>query len=141
MYDLHITGIEGGSALYVVGLDVNNKAESFQATMDAYMKCLLTRRGSDPFDPSYGTKFAELPGSNYGGRLDEASAITSESVKNAEVQIKKYQNSQSLSRTERLASATLTSFQEYGSDGFVCTIALKNQSGQKYTAILPLIEL
>lgn len=139
-YDIHISGIEGGSSRYICGF-VNQRAEGFQITMDAYMRCLLTPLGSNPFDPNYGTRFAELPGSNMGGRLDLVRSITFESVENAASTIKRYQRTNNLPSSERLLSAAVSTYNEVGTSGIEVSVIIKNQAGQRMLAVLPHVEL
>jgi hypothetical protein len=138
--DIHITGVEGGSGLYWVAL-ANAVAEDFQATMNQYMKVLLTIKGSDPFAPGTGTAFADLPGSNMGGRLDLVQQITVEAIKDAELTIKRNQARQPLASKARLRSAVLKSFQPIGADGFEVYILLENQAGQRMLTLLPHVSL
>ena len=138
--DIHITGIEGGSGLYWVGIG-NYAAEGFQAAIDQYMKLLLTSKGSNPFDTSEGTAFADLPGSNMGGRLDLVKQIVVEAIKDAEKQLKRSQLRQPLSTSERLKSAALQSFASIDSTGFEVAILLENVAGQRLLTLLPHVSL
>jgi len=138
--DLHLSGIDGGSGLYWAGY-VNEFASGFQATINHFMKVLLTVKGSNPFAPSEGTAFAELPGSNMGNRMDLVRSIIVEAVKDAETSVKRNQAKEPLLATERLRSASIESLTAVGQDGFTVHVKLENQAGQRLLTLLPHVSL
>lgn len=138
--DIHVTGIEGGSGLYWAGLS-NTTASGFQATIDQYMKVLMTVKGSDPFDRTRGTAFAELPGSNMGGRMDLVKQIVAESVKDAETAIRNGQARAVVPKNARLRSAVLQYFTAIDATSFEAAILLENVAGERLATLLPHVSL
>ena len=111
--------------------------KGFQQLINQWLKCLLTRRGSDPADLSYGTPFAALVGSTV--PLEDARDVTVLAVDQCNEQVTRANRADvTLAPAERLASAEITDFVAQPSDpGFQVTVEIKNQAGELLAFNLP----
>lgn len=111
--------------------------KGFQMLLNQWIKCFLTPRGSDPTDLDYGTDFTKLVGSNLD--LSDARDVTAISVSTCNEYVKRIQiNDQSLTGSERLASAEIVRFTETpDAPGFDVYVEIKNQANERLVLNLP----
>jgi len=111
--------------------------KGFQMLINTWLKCMLTTKGSDPSNLNYGTLFKHLLGSNT--TMEDARDAVVLAVEQCNEQITAMQeNDTTLTATERLASATLTNFEERPEDpGFHAWVEIQNQAGERLTLNLP----
>lgn len=117
-----------GSALGVKG---------FQMLINQWLRVLLTPQGSDPADLDFGTFFTGLVGSNI--PLADARDVAVLALDQCNEQVIEFQqNDQTLTPSERLASAEMVEFIEKPSDpGFDMTVEIKNQAGEQLLLNVP----
>jgi len=110
--------------------------QGLQYVVNAFAKCLLTPRGSDPTDLAYGTEFTGMIGSNINAQ--DARDVVTICIDACVEQIRRFQNNDNtLTPKERLASATLLRLEpEPSIAGFSIYVLIQNQAGTKGTAQL-----
>lgn len=106
-----------------------------QKLVNLYFKCLLTKKGSDPLNPSYGTGFSDLLGSNFS--LDGRDLLDSVvlAIEDCNEQILDLGRRSNAPASERLQSAKLTQWSPRVG-GFHAYISIRNTEGT--LAVLPL---
>ena len=109
----------------------------FLMLINNWLKCLLTPRGGDPTNLSYGTDFTKMIGSNL--TVSEAQDVTILSIEQANDYIDSVQRlDTTLSATERLGSATLINFvPDETAPGFTATVEIVNQARERLKFNLP----
>jgi len=109
----------------------------FQKTVNQWVKCLLTRRGSDVTAKSYGTALPDIIGSNISS-AEELNEFLVIAVQEATEQLRRAQflDAANTPDEERLASAAVTSF-EVSETGYVAYIELKSVLNQNVVFALP----
>jgi hypothetical protein len=107
-----------------------------QKLINRWLKCLMTPQGSDPFDPTYGTGFANLIGSNIKSVEDvtEAAALF---IQDANDQIRAFDKANFTPVDERLQTATIAKIVELGDDGFEIWVNITNAAGLTTPVVLP----
>ena len=111
--------------------------KGIQYLVNVFAKCMLTQRGSDPTDLTYGTLFSSLIGSNIS--VDDARDITLIAIEQCVEQLMRFQNTDmSLTATERLKSAELIRFiEDPASPGFSVYIQIRNQADERRMMQVP----
>lgn len=111
--------------------------KGFQMLINQWIKCFLTRRGTDPTDLNYGTDFTLLVASEI--PLADARDVVVLSIDQCNEQIMRFNRRDvTLTLSERLASAQLINFIERPSDpGFAAYVEIKNQANERLQFNLP----
>ena len=114
--------------------------KGFQMVINMWMKCFLTPKGTDPTDVEYGTEFARMIGSNL--PLADARDVGAIAVDDCNEQITLFQrNDDTLTRSERLASAEITDFiEDPDAPGFSMYVEIKNQANERLVLSLPVLQ-
>jgi hypothetical protein len=107
-----------------------------QKLVNRWLKCLFTRRGTDPLDTAYGTGFTDLIGSNLSRRKDFTDAAAM-AVSDCNSQITAMDQALFPPDNERLQSASITSLVPRGADGYDVYVTIKNVAGELLTMLLP----
>lgn len=107
-----------------------------QKLVNRWLKCLMTPKGSDPFDPDYGTGFPNLIGSNIASVQDvvDAAAIF---IQECSQQIRSLDNTALYPPDERLQNASILRVETIGDDGFQIWVGITNVAGQQLPVLLP----
>lgn len=141
-FDIHFQALleaEQRDTFKFVGFTYNPAlgVKGFQMLINHWVKCMLTSRGSDPTNLSYGTNFVKLVGSNLS--IADARDVTAVSIDQCNEQIQSNQKDDStLTETERLASAEITNFVENPTaPGFQVYVEIKNQANERLVLNLP----
>lgn len=103
--------------------------EGFTRLIQKWLKCFLTRRGTHPGTPEYGTSFPTLINGNLSTE-SQTETIVQESISQTNKFIRKTQNEYGLENlSERLQSANLVEF-DFFSDkfGFEAIISIQSQA-------------
>ena len=105
----------------------------FQMLINQWLKHMLTPRGSDPTNLSYGTDFAKAMGSNLD--VAEAQDLTLLSISNTnEYLTAVHRLDNTLTSSERLGSATLVDFLvDNTAPGFTARVEIINQARERLT--------
>lgn len=111
--------------------------KGFQMLLNQWLKCFLTRRGTDPTALDYGTNFSALIASEV--PLSDARDVVVLSIDQCNEQVQVFNRRDvTLTPSERLASGQLINFVEKPSDpGFEAYIEIKNQANERLTFNLP----
>jgi phage baseplate assembly protein W len=121
-----------GTKVFTFGFQSALKVEGLQALVNRWVKTLMTPRGSDPLDPSAGTDFGNLIGTNIpktskGSIID----IVAMAIDDASEQVQKQDITARHGETESLDRANLLRFNMTSSgDGFEVWVEIKNQAGE-----------
>lgn len=109
----------------------------FQLLINMWLKHMLTPRGTDATNITYGTDFTKAIGSNFS--LEEARDITLLSIDQTNDYIRTVQRRQdTLTASERLSSAELVSFvEDPTAPGFTVTVEIINQAQERLALNLP----
>lgn len=119
------------------GFESTIGVKGFQLLINQWLKCFLTRRGTDATNLDYGTPFALLMASEV--PLPDARDVVVLAIDQCNEQIYQFNKADlDLTLTERLASAQLINFVEKPSDpGFDMTVEIKNQANERLVFNLP----
>lgn len=111
--------------------------QGFQFLINAWLKCFLTPRGSDPADLNYGTDFTKLTGTIL--PLEDARDVTLLAITRCNNIISTFQRSDStLTASELLASAQLIDFVEDPASARIeVYIEIKNRANERLTVSVP----
>lgn len=107
-----------------------------QKLVNRWVKCFLTEKGSDLLNPSYGTGFPALLGSNVSRQQDFTDAVAV-AMADCNTQITAYDTLNLPPLDERLSAALLTSVSARSDDGYDVYITIKNQAGSTTGIIIP----
>lgn len=99
--------------------------------LNRWIKCLMTLRGTDASDPTYGTTFANLYTSNI-STLTDLQDVVALLINDCNTQIFVQDKKNFPSPDEKLQSATIVNFAAVGKDGFSVTILLTNAAGASF---------
>lgn len=142
-YDIHvevipfdpIDGLPNGK-LFTFGYRNPLAVQGAQKLINKWIKCLLTKRGSDLFDKEYGTGFIDLIGSNISNVADVSDAVLL-FVDECNSQVQAMDVTSRPPDAERLQTATVYQILENGSDGFEVYVYIKNYAGSQFSLTLP----
>jgi hypothetical protein len=107
-----------------------------QKLINRWLKCLMTPQGSDPFDPAYGTGFANFIGANIHNINDVLDAAVL-FVQECTAQIRALDKVNFPPLDERLQTATIQKIVNLGVDGFEIWVAITNAAGVTTPVVLP----
>ena len=107
-----------------------------QKLVNRWVRCLLTPKGSDPFDPNYGTGCANMLGSNVTS-TEEALSLFAIFVEECNEQIRVMDRKNFPPEDERFKTAEILKLVELEPDGFQVFVEIKNVAGQRVTLPLP----
>lgn len=107
-----------------------------QKLVNRWLKCFMTPQGTDSFDPSYGTGFANLIGSNIQSTADIIDVVTL-AIQSCNEQIRAFETTNLTPTEERLGTATISQILEDGVDGFQVWINISNAAGLQMPVLLP----
>ena len=103
-----------------------------------FWKLLLTSKGSDPLDLTFGTSTPDLIGSNVGS-AEDAATLLALAIDDASDQLRTLDQQNFPPDDERLQAATLTRIDILDPDGFRAYVTISNVAGSSITAALPLV--
>ena len=109
-----------------------------QKLVNRWLKCFLTKKGSDPISPSYGTGFSGLFGTNIGD-LRALKGSIELFIDDCNTQIRALDIKNRPPADEKLASAALASLTPTGDSGIEVYIHIRNTAGTLATVALPSI--
>ena len=101
-----------------------------------WLKRLMTPKGSDPTNVETGTDFPALIGSNISSMADVRDVVLL-AIDDCSSQMRKIQRVTMPDEDEMLLSATLTSFEATGDDGFDAWVTISNVKGTELAVNLP----
>jgi hypothetical protein len=103
--------------------------------VNRWTKCLLTRKGSDPFDRNEGTSFVGLAGSNV---CDEADVfdMAALAVEDCNTQMRAWDMKSQPPTAERFLSAAITRIVRVEGDRYDIWVTVRNTTGQAATLTL-----
>lgn len=130
---------QGREAVFTFAYTSAVGVRGFQKTINQWMKCLLTPKGTDPVDRTYGTDFADLLTSNTFSATDVVERATL-AIDDCNAQVLAFQKTQTvaaLPNEERLASASILSVEETDTSAFAVYVLLKNVLNQGVQYVLP----
>jgi len=107
-----------------------------QKLVNRWLKCFCTLRGSDLLDPTYGTGFPDLLGSNVSSRQDFVDAMAM-FITDCNDKISSFDQAQFPPDDERLDSAVMVSVVASPPDGFDVYVNIKNVAGTTLTVQVP----
>lgn len=107
-----------------------------QKLVNRWVKCFLTAKGSDLLNPSYGTGFPDLIGSNISRQQDFTDAVAV-AMADCNTQMTAYDTLNLPPLDERLKSATLTSVNQRDASGYDVYITIANQADSRIGIIIP----
>lgn len=110
-----------------------------QKLINRWLKCLMTPKGSDPFDPNIGTGFPGLIGSNIYNFQDLTDAVVL-FIEDCNEQILTWDKLYLPPDDERLLSATLVRLEPRNTDGFDAWVQIQNVAGTVVTLTLPSLD-
>lgn len=140
-FDIHFGALpvdEQKTTFKFVGFgEVSVGVKGIQYLVNAFAKCMLTPRGSDPVDLDYGTDFTGLIGSNISP--SDARDITVIAIDQCVEQLSRFQSTDdTLTATERIRNAELIRFVEDASaPGFSAYVQIRNQAGERRLLQVP----
>jgi hypothetical protein len=108
-----------------------------QKLVNRWLKCLLTRKGSDLTAPTYGTHFSDLVGGNVTTPDDIIDVVTL-AINDCNDQIFSMDRRRMAPEAERLHSATLEEVVAVSRTEFRIRVILKNAARDRTTLDLPL---
>lgn len=142
LFDIHIQTVPSdeqltGTSFMSFGYASSVGVKGFQQLINAWLKCFLTPKGSDPTNPDYGTRFTNLIGSTI--PIKDAEDVISLAVNDCNQQIITLQRSiPDLTNTERLSSAKVVNLVELPSvPGFEAYVEIKNLANERLVLNLP----
>ena len=117
---------EEGQGIFSFGNDTPQPTTGLTKLLVHWLKAFFTDRGSDLFDPDYGTFFPRLLGSTFGD-ISDVFEIVSISINQATDAVQANQNeTEGLSDAELLKTARLESLEAVGADGVALSVILQN---------------
>jgi hypothetical protein len=129
-------GVEG-YATFTFGT-LSKKTTGLVKSVNRFMKILLTRKGTDPFNLQGGTLFDEL--SDMGGdTIEVLGTFAAEQISECLSQVQKIQSTKSLPLDENLVNVTLTNVVQLSNDKVAFYIKFLAESGANTTVKLPII--
>jgi len=135
-YDVHFQPVPAsevkGFKCFEFGFEAALKVSGPQALVNRWVKTLMTPKGSDPLDPTYGTVFGRLVGSNIPGVNTDIQDLVSIAVDDANEQVRQQDVAGFFPDNERLLSAEIIDFVE-GADGFEVWVRIKNMAEEAIT--------
>lgn len=141
-YDIHFQLIppdeQGGGKLFTFGFVSAVGVRGPQKLINRWLKCLMTPKGTDPYDLNYGTGFPNLIGSNISAIQDAIDALAL-FVEDCNSQVFAMDRRAFPPDNERLLSATLAKTIALGEDGFAAYVNLRNVAGETLPVMLPTI--
>lgn len=138
-FELQPASDQGGQRLFTFAYASAKGVRGFQKTINQWVKCLLTLKGSDPSAKEYGTFFSELFTANTFSLSDVEERVTI-AIDDATDQTKAYQRLQpttQLSDDERLSSATVVRLEQTGPTDYRVYVVLKNILNEDVRYVLP----
>jgi hypothetical protein len=140
-FDVHFSALsaeEQKSTFKFVGFGTASiGVKGLQYLVNAFAKCMLTPRGSDPSDLDYGTEFTGLIGSNVSPQ--DARDITVIAIDQCIEQLTRFQSmDNTLTASERIRSAELIRFvEDESAPGFSAYVQIRNQAGERRLLQVP----
>jgi len=143
-YDVNIQIISAadytGMAFYSFGQTRSLGVRGIQKLVNMVAKFLLTPIGTDPLDPTYGTNFTYLIGSNVD--ISDAREVLDAAVDQTAAAIIGWQTGAPVPDDERLATLAVSAYiQIPDGPGFAAQILITNVSGQQLQILLPTLEV
>ena len=142
-FDLYIRPLtpeevgSGGSGFYfTTGFAHTIAVKGFPKLLCQWMRIFMTPKGSDPIEPTLGTEFSKLIGSNV-GVIEDLRDVVMLAVQDCNTQLSYMQRGRVQAADETLLSASLVGFDTNGRDGFDAYVTLKNLKGNEATVALP----
>lgn len=138
-FQIRTAADSNGEKLFTFAYASAKGVRGFQKTINQWLKCLLTPKGSDITAKTYGTAFADLLGTNTFSTSDVSERVVL-AVEDATAQILAYQRAQSaasLPNEERLASASVALIEQTSTTGYTVYVVLKNVLNQGVKYALP----
>jgi len=144
-YDIHFQlqpdTVQGYGRLFSFAYSTAKGVRGFQKTINQWLKCLLTRRGSDVADKNYGTDFPNIFDSNVVSVSDTTERLTL-ALDDATTQILAFQRTQSsvdLTDDERLANASILGIVPLDASSYTVYVLLRSVLNQDVKIVLPTI--
>jgi hypothetical protein len=143
-YDIHFQLLppeqqSGASKFFTFGYKSAVGIRGPQKLINRWLKCLMTPKGSDPFDADVGTGFSGLLGSNVYNFQDLMDAVVL-FVEDCNEQLARWDRKHLPPDDERLLSATLVKMEPRGTDGFDAWVQIQNVAGTTATLTLPSLD-
>lgn len=138
-FELRPAADSNGQRLFTFAYASARGVRGFQKTINQWVKCLFTPKGSDIADREYGTFFSDLIGGNFSSTEDVAERVLI-AVEDATTQVLTFQRAQTLDelpREERLAAASVFSVTQTGATEFTVYVLLTNALNQGVKFALP----
>jgi hypothetical protein len=131
-YDTHFQPIPAvdvtGYKLFTYGFRASLKVTGPQSLVNRWVKTMMTPKGSDPLDITYGTTFASLVGGNFSSSNSDVQDVVTLAMEDASAQVRQQDIEGFYNDDERLLSATLLNYTA-AADGFTVWIEIKNMAG------------
>ncbi len=141
-YDIHFQPVPAdrvyGFRCFEFGFQAALKVKGMQALVNRWVKTLMTPLGSDLLDPTAGTTFGNLVGSNFGAISSDIQDLVVMAIEDASDQVKEQDLQGYFTDDEKLQSAELLDFVEVTA-GFEVWILIKNVAGDALS--VPLVTL
>jgi phage baseplate assembly protein W len=121
-----------GTKVFTFGYVSALKVEGLQFLVNRWVRVFMTPRGSDVFEPSLGTDFGSLVGTNVpksakGSVID----VVAMAIDDANEQVKIQDKEARYSESESLSQANMLRFSPTaGGDGFDVWVEIKNKAGE-----------
>lgn len=126
-----------GEAQFSFG-ELSKKTTGIVKVVNKFIKILLTRVGSDPFNREIGTLFEDLQ--YRGGDSDAAlGTFATEQIKNAFSQMKIIQGNNSFPADENIISVTLRDINRPSQDQISFSLRIITEAGEQADIIVPII--
>ena len=138
-FQLRSAADSNGETLFTFAFQSAKGVRGFQKTINQWLKCLLTQRGSDITSKGYGTAFPDLFTGNTFSVSDVEERVVL-AVDDATQQILAFQRGQSstdLPAEERLSSASVVSVAQTAPSAYTVYVVLKNSLNQSVKYALP----
>lgn len=142
-FDIHFqirtAADSNGEKLFTFAYASAKGVRGFQKTVNQWLKCLLTPKGSDISARDYGTDFPDLIGTNTFNSSDVSERVLL-AVEDATSQVLAFQRAQSavsLPNEERLASASVARVEQSSVTEYTVYVVLKNVLNQGVKYALP----
>lgn len=139
-YDLLYMGFPNGFPRGYVSFEISDsprKITGVQKVVQTFLKVLLSRKGSDPIRPVYGTMFPDyIAGANIGSDIPEMQALVREEVSSAErqcIQILSSSNRDTSSQLEKVELVSVISDQ----DAITLHLKIVTRAGAQATVAIP----
>lgn len=138
-YDIHFQPVPSsqvrGYKTFTFGFKAALKVKGPQSLVNRWVKTVMTLKGSDPLDPSYGTALPNLMGANVSNVTTEVKDVLVLAMDDASAQVRQQDIAGLYSDDERLQSAILYDFTP-SEDGFQVWVEIRNMAGQILTVHL-----